>query len=200
MKTIAMNKRTQLTSVFACTALALAGVWFGLISPQREKLDTLAQSKENTKSKLQQVLATIKQSPMVESQVADKYSALQSLETGMASGDLYSWLITTIRQFKVDYKIDIPQFSQIEGPRDVTLLPAFPYQQVMVTIGGTGAYAEVGKFVSGLENDFPYIRLANLSLEPGPNPGTGADKQKLTFKVDVIALVKPTNSLLAKSK
>lgn len=199
MKTGSMDKRTRLASVVAMTVVAMAGVWFGLISPQKDRLQTLGDRKHKAAAKLQQVTATIKLAPQVESEVAEKTEVLQKLETGMASGDLYSWLITTVRQFKMDYKVEIPQFSQIDGPRDMTLLPSFPYKQVSVTIGGTGSYADIGKFISALENEFLYIRLVNLNLEPEPSSQLG-ESQNLVFKMDVVALVKPANSLLAKAK
>ena len=199
MKLASMDKRTQLTAVLSLTALALAGVWFGLISPQQHHLRQLADRQQKAQTKLQQINATIKQAAQVEAEVAEKLVTLQQLETGMAGGDLYSWLITTIRQFKNDYRVDIPQFSQIEGPRDVNLLPGFPYKQVSVTIGGTGHYFEIGKFLSDLENQFPYVRLVNLTLEPVSAAPT-VERGKLSFKVDVVALVKPVNSLLAKKQ
>lgn len=198
MKT-SMDKRTQLTGVIALTALAVAGVWFGLISPQLGRLHTLADRKDKAATKLQQVTATIKKAKEVEAEVAGKLAELQTLETGMATGDLYSWLITTLRQFKMDYKVEIPQFSQIDGPRDVNLLPAFPYKQVSVTVGGTGSYTDIGRFVSDLENQFLYVRLVNLNLEP-VTPALPSEREKLAFKMDVVALVKPANSLLANTR
>ena len=199
MKTGTMDKRTQLTGVIAMTALAVAGVWFGLIGPQRDRLNTLAERKLKAQTKLQQVNNTLKQAKTVESEVADKLSALQTLETGMATGDLYSWLITSVRQFKMDYKVEIPQFSQIDGPRDVNLLPAFPYKQVSVTIGGTGNFTDIGRFISEFENQFLYVRLVNLNMEPA-SPAQPSEPQKLSFKIDVVALVKPANPLLAQTR
>ncbi len=199
MKLASMDKRTQLTAVISLTVLALAGVWFGLISPQQQHLRQLADRQQKAQTKLQQVNTTLKQAKQVEADLAEKLVELQKVEAGMAAGDLYSWLITTVRDFKNDYRVDIPQFSQIDGPRDVTMLPSFPYKQISVTIGGTGRYFEIGKFLSDLENQFPYVRLANLTLEP-VSAAPGVEGDKLSFKVDVVALVKPVNSLLAKKQ
>ena len=55
----------------------------------------------------------------------------------MASGDLYAWTINTLRQFKLGYKVEIPQFSQIDGPKEMNMLAGFPYKQANMTISGT---------------------------------------------------------------
>jgi len=118
---------------------------------------------------------------------------LAQLELGMASGDLYSWTIGTIRQFKLPYKVEVPQFGQIEGPKEVNLLPKFPYKQATLTIAGTGRFNDLGRFIAEFENQFPYIRLLNLTMEPAGNQTLG-DAEKLNFKVDVVTLIKPNAS------
>jgi hypothetical protein len=89
--------------------------------------------------------------------------------------------------------VDIPQFSQIDGPKEVTMLAGFPYKQVNMTISGTAQYYELGRFVKDFENQFPYVRVLNLTLEPAPTAGA-TDREKLLFKFEVAALVKPANS------
>jgi hypothetical protein len=111
----------------------------------------------------------------------------------MATGDLYAWTINTLRQFKLSYKVEIPQFSQIDGPKDMNMLAGFPYKQANMTISGTALYHDFGKFVSDFENQYPYMRVLNLSLEP-ISAIVGADHEKLAFKMEIAALVKSTAS------
>ena len=61
---------------------------------------------------------------------------LAAAEADMASGDLYSWAINNIRQFKQPYKVEMPQFSTIDGPKDFFMLPSFPYKQATLTVAG----------------------------------------------------------------
>src|SRR5262249_30765747 len=98
-----------------------------------------------------------------------------------------------IRQFKLPYRVDIPQLSQIDGPKDVPILAGFPYKQVNMTISGTALFQDFGRFVTDFENQFPYVRVLNLTLEPAPG-ATPSDREKLSFKLEVAALVKPANS------
>jgi len=49
----------------------------------------------------------------------------------------------------------------------------------------------LGKFVADFENKYPHCRVVNLTADPagnGPNAG-----ERLGFRMDIVALVKPTN-------
>jgi hypothetical protein len=70
------------------------------------------------------------------------------------------------------------------------LLPQFPYKQATITIGGAALFYDFGQFVADFENQSPYVRILNLSLEPIPSLGS-VEQEKLAFKMDVVFLVKP---------
>ncbi len=191
MKRISREKRNQLILVAGLTAIAMVGLWFGLINNQTEKLNTLTAKKSASAKKLQQITTGVQAGPGIKSQLDEDGEKLAKLEADMASGDLNSWAFNTIRQFKANYsKVDIPQFSQIEGAKDVTMIPKFPYKQASLTLAGTALFYDFGRFLADFENRFPYFRVANLSLEPAPS-GPGGDPERLAFKIDIIALVKP---------
>lgn len=97
-----------------------------------------------------------------------------------------------LRKFKQPYKVEIPQFSGIDGPRPTTLLPDFPYQQVSLTVGGTAFFQDFGRFLADFENQFPYVRVLNLTLEPSGRM-VGVEQEKLSFKINVAMLVKPSS-------
>lgn len=192
MNRMSQQKRTQLVGVVALTILSLAGIWFFLISAQRSKLEQIATRKDRLQKQFEQVTATIRNAQQIDAELAEAAELLEKSESGMAAGDLYSWAINTIREFKLPYKVEIPQFSQIEGPRDTTLLPHFPYKQATLSISGSAHFFDFGRFVADMENQFPYVRLVNMNLEP--SGGASSEPERLTFKLDVVALVKPSNS------
>jgi Tfp pilus assembly protein PilO len=193
MNKMRAEKKKQLLIVLVGSVAILAGIWFGLISAQKDRLRALGARRANLEKKNVQMQTTLKGAKRVQEELAEGGSRLAKLEAGMATGDLYSWAINTIKQFQIPYKVEIPQFSQITGPTDVNLLPNFPYQQATLTISGTANYHDFGRFVADFENEFPFTRLANLNLEPVSNATTD-DSEKLIFKVDIITLVKPRNS------
>ena len=71
---------------------------------------------------------------------------------------------------------------------EMPMIPSFPYKQASVQVQGSAYYYDLGKFLADFENHFPYMRLQNLVLEPG---GGGEDREKLSFHMDIITLVKP---------
>jgi len=192
MKKLSKEKRQQLILTGLLTVLAVAGLWFGVIRAQQRNLQTMAKKTEAAREKLRLVKTSIANAEQTEQQLGEARKQLDKREELMASGDLYAWAITTIRTFKLGYKIDIPQFSPIDGPKPVDLLPDFPYKEVTLTIGGTAAFHEFGRFVADFENQFPHMRLLNLNLEPA-NQDKG-EAERLSFKMEIAALVKPGGS------
>ena len=192
MKKLSKEKRNQLILVFLLVGGVLAGLWFGLIEVQRKTLANLASDRAGVDRRLRQVTETISGADQVEDQLAEQGERLEKVEIEMATGDLYSWAIDTVRRFKLPYKIDIPQFSQIDGPKGMNMLAGFPYKQASITISGTAAFHEFGKFIADFENQFPYMRVVNLTLEPAS--GQTGDNERLAFRMEIAALVKPTSS------
>ena len=186
---LSKQKRNQLVLICLVTIVVLAGLGFGLIKHQYGNLTRLADKKVEADRKLVFMQDQIKRADQVETQLVDARTAIAVLEAGMASGDLYSWVINTIREFKGAYTVEIPQFSSIGLPSDVNLLAKFPYKQVTLTLAGVAYYHDLGKFLADLENEFPHMRLLNLDIQVNPNTGAGAEK--LVFKVDMVTLVKP---------
>lgn len=189
MNSLSKEKRNQLVLVVLLTGGVLAGLWFGLIRFQQARLDQLAQGKLVAAQKFDQVKQAIETADLVEAKLGEARQRLAKIESSMASGDLYSWTIDTLRKFKVGYKVEIPQFSQIDGPKEMNMLAGFPYKQANMTITGTASYTDLGKFVADFENQFPYMRVLNLSLEPVPSLA-GADKERLAFRLEIAVLVK----------
>lgn len=110
---------------------------------------------------------------------------LGALEARMAEGDVFSWALTTIRDFKQSRNVDIPQISQPEVTKN-TLLPGFPYNQAKLTVAGTAFFHDLGLFISDFENEFPFARVTNVDIQPAAK-----GEEKLNFRMDLIFLVKP---------
>ena len=194
MKNMSKEKRNQLILV-ALIVSVVAGAWYMVVfKSQTQSLDDMRSKRDAAVKKLQEAKVAIKSASDVETQLCDVKKRVEKVEDGMATGDLYSWTINLIRQFKVGYKVEIPQFSQIDGPRDTTMLANFPYKQASLTIGGTAHFNDLGKFIAEFENQFPYMRLLNLTLEPSSGL-VAADRERLSFRMEIVTLVKPASSL-----
>ena len=131
----------------------------------------------------------IKTTDTISAQLVDLTETLNYAQSDMASGDPTSWIYDTIRNFKGKYKVDILVNGQLV-PGEVDLLPKFPYRQLRVTVNGMAYYHDLGKFIADFENAYPHARIANLALEPAGGPGD--NNEKLSFRMDIIALINPT--------
>jgi hypothetical protein len=189
LRKLPKEKRNLLVVVILAAVIAVAGLYFGLIRRQYESLGRLAQQKVAADRKLKAVVAAIHQSDRIKTDLEDARNMLVQSEADVAAGDLYAWVINALRQFKAPYRVDIPQFSQLGVVSDVNLLPNFPYKQAALTIAGTAHFHDLGRFVADFENQFPHVRLVNLSLDANA-PGQNIEPESLSFKMDIVTLVK----------
>ena len=189
MNRLIQQKRKQLALVCLGTLLVLAAAYYYMIRSQQQSLSSISDSKQKAQQRLDMIKREIVAAERFEKQLEQGREQLKKLEDGMVTGDLYSWSINMIRDFKLPYRIDIPQFSQIDGPRDMSLVPKFPYKQASLSVAGTGQFQDLGRFVADFENRFPYMRILNLVMEP--ENANSETSEKLSFKMDVVMLVKP---------
>ena len=107
---------------------------------------------------------------------------------------MYSWVINTLRDFKGKYsKVNVPQFNPIGATSDVNLTPNFPYKQATLSVAGSAHFHDFGRFLADLENQFPHIRVLNLSLELNQSP-VAEEQETVSFKLDIVTLVKTNPS------
>lgn len=184
------EKRQQLFGVVAGTVAVLGALGYFLIKGGYEQLGQLNQKKQAAEQKLDQMRNTVKRGSEIETQFKETEAALQQRETMMANGDLYSWMHENLRRFQRGHKVEIPQISQVTPPAPVDIIPDFPYQQTSVEVSGTAYYHDLGRFVADFENQFPLLRVQNLSLDQNP-VAQGGDREKLLFRMNIVALIKP---------
>ena len=142
--------------------------------------------------KLAQIRETIKNSAQIEAELIVVSNKLVIQEEDMAYGDLYSSMLNSIRTFNQQYSVDIPQYNP-GGEAVMSLLPKFPYKQVTISISGTARFHELGRFIADFENQFPTKRILNLEIVPA-SATKSEEKGKLSFKMDIVSLVKPSGT------
>jgi Tfp pilus assembly protein PilO len=190
MKKLSPAKKQQLTLAIVGTVALVSLVYFLLISPQNEQNRKLAADIKKKQEQADQIKKLIKQADETKIKAEDLSAQLSGMETDIASGDVFAWTYDTIRRFKAGYHVEIPSIGQPVSS-DVDLLPDFPYKQIKFSISGSGYYYDIGKFIADLENKFPHMRVANLMVEPATGAESGAEK--LSFQMEIMALVKPNS-------
>jgi len=191
MKRIPNQKRNQLILTSLAVAVVLAAVWFLGIRALQRHLANLNEDRKTAEGRLAQVLETKKNSAQIEEELLVASNRLRLQEEDMASGDFYASMVSAIKKFKQRYNVDIPQFNKPgNNAVDMNMLPKFPYRQFTVAIAGTGYFYDIGQFVADFENEFPASRILNLEIAP-ISPATPEDREKLSFKMDIVSLTLP---------
>lgn len=185
---ISKEKRNQLIGVAIGTVAVIAGIWYLLINAQLAALAEISHKIDEGNDRELRMQTAVKLADKIQAELDAVQAQMDETGKGMASGDLYSWMYSTIKEFKAEYHVEIPQFSAVEQS-DCTLMAKFPFKQVKMTISGAGYFHELGRFIADFENHFPQIRLQNLEISTG-GAGASGDREKLSFRTEVIALVK----------
>jgi len=182
------QKRIQLLAALAGTLIVptLLGVF--LVGPQKAKLTYIRKQTADTQAHLNSIEGMIEQSNASSNALSVVNAALSATETDMATGDIYAWAVDNMRHFKADYKVEVPEIGQ-PTVGDVDLFSTFPYKQFKFSMHGTGYYHDIGKFIADLEDKFPHMRVVDLEITPAAT----TDGEKLTFSMDIVALVKSSS-------
>lgn len=190
MKRLTPDKRNKLLLVILGTVAIIVLVYFFLIDPQNQQNRKLAAETAAEAAKLQNIKQTVRQGDAIATAAGDITTLLARAEDDMVSGDINVWLYDTMRQFKASHHVDIGNISQ-PAISDVDILPGFPFRQIRFQISGTGYYHDIGKFVADFENKFPHARILNLGLESNNLGAADAGNEKLSFHMEIAALIKP---------
>lgn len=190
MNKIPKEKQVHLLIVTMGTVVVMAALWFGLINMQQAKITQISRQSGQLQQEIAKMQKVVVEAGQVKTELEDATNRLSAIEAAMPSGDLFSWTVSSLKQFNTpSYKVDMPQIGA-PGVSEVKALPNFPYQQATVVVTGTAYYYDFGKFLADLENRFPYLRVENLSLSPGI--GTSPDEhEKLSFRMEIVNLIKP---------
>jgi hypothetical protein len=184
---LSTEKRNQFIFVSIGVVMALVIIWFLLINPLHGALQKAKKDAVDKRQHLVDMDNIIKRADSATNELRAATSALSSAEADMASGDPNAWAYDLIRHFKENYKVDISINGQASID-NVDLIPDFPYQQLKVSVNGTAFYHDLGNFIANFENTFPHIRITNLEIDT--LGGNGDSAEKLSFHMEIIALIK----------
>lgn len=196
IKALSAQKKQHLIAVGIGTIMALAAVYFLLISPAQDALKKLGGQIAEAEKKYADADRLVKRTQAVHDEYDQLNEHLNGIEAGMAaSSDLVQWIRSAELKFRTQapYKVGIPN-CPFRGQGEMTMIPEFPYKAAAYGFSGTAYYHDLGKYLADWENQFPYMRVLGLDLVPedasGSNTG-GDEREKLSFNFEVSALVKP---------
>src|SRR6187431_3076833 len=112
MKSFSKEKRDRLVLVCIGAVVAVVGLYYGVIASQRNSLESLVDRRGEKQSKLANAERLIGNASTIQKNLEAATAKLKTIESTMASGDMYSWIILTVNSFKENYRVEIPQFSR----------------------------------------------------------------------------------------
>lgn len=197
MPRLSKDKRDKLILVAIGTIAIVVGLWLGVVRTRNDQLKISRTTLDKAKDKLDKARNVVRLAAQAQADMEAATNKLGSIEETMASGDLYSWAYLLLEKARGGHDVNIIEVAR-PAKGDVGVLAQFPYDAAIFSVRGLGYYHEFGKFLADFENRFPYFRVQNLSLSGGSEGSTGASssvaqsgEEKLSFKMDVVALIKP---------
>ena len=194
MKKLSKEKRDRLVLVVIGALLAMGGLWFFLINPQRGTLAAKKKEIEQADAALKEVTEKVKQADQFTVRLDEATALLEQREKMMGPPNPYRWFVSTIDEFTHVYSQVTLKERRNEVVEDVQLLAKFPYKQATFKVTGTATYAALGRFIADFENKFPYMRVQNLQMDPDTSAAVGqAPGERLNFILDIVTLLKPSS-------
>jgi hypothetical protein len=183
------EQRERIILAVLMSLAACAGIWYGLLEPERAGLRARARLLADTQGKLSTVRRELRLTESFKAHLDAAQRQIGSMEGKMPTGDVYRWAIRSMTSLQTN-NVEI---ANLEPPRlgDSSILPKVSYKTALFSVNGAAHYHDFGKFLANLENSFPHMRLQRLELEPMQfGEATTASQEQLNFKIEVLALIK----------
>src|SRR5687767_12740371 len=105
MNKLSKSKRDQLILVCMGVVVAIAAIYFGLITGQKKNVADAAVKTAAIRDKLQKAETTLKRKDQLAEDLNIQFQKLKAIEETMPSGDLYSWVLITMNNFIAPRKL-----------------------------------------------------------------------------------------------
>jgi Tfp pilus assembly protein PilO len=198
MNNLPKAKRDQLILVVVFTLAIIGALVFFVADAQRSELKRTQLKTDTVRAKLTQADKLSRTEPELQQQTQKVTSAITEREKMLApERDTYAWLLQTLAQFLSIHRGAGVTPAGISQPEvtDAALIPKFSYKAAVFHVKGNGYFHDIGRFVSDLESQFPYVRVQNIDMLRAPSAGPGGDPEKLNVTFDMVMLMQPSTPI-----
>src|SRR5437762_922001 len=105
MKKLSKEKRDHLILVAISTCVAVVALWYLVISTQQKAIQDIAKNTLEEQGKVANAQRLVSSTSEIQKSLETSQQELKTIENGLASGDMYSWIILTINRFRADRKV-----------------------------------------------------------------------------------------------
>jgi hypothetical protein len=183
------KQKQSLTMTAVVTLVVVIGLYVGVIQVQKStKNSNLKKIEEITKS-LDDAKRQEKQSPALEDEVKKTTTKLNNIVAEFVpESEPNPWATRVLGAFMNSRNLEnVSLASVIIQPS--SLFPDFPYQEALIKTSFKTYYHTLGRFLANFENSYPYFRVQNLDISPIVGAVNREDLEKLSVKIDIIALI-----------
>jgi Tfp pilus assembly protein PilO len=201
MNKLSKEKRDKLILVVIGTAAVLGVLYFLVVSAQLGTLDDYADKTAATREKLDKAERWLRMVPGIQARLSAARSEVEAKQDAMAPVDKFKWFYNTLEKFLAQHRVKLIDITREPEVGDLGVLPRFPYQAASFGVKLTGRYQDLGVFLADFENQFPYMRVQNIEMEPQGGARVGKDAaspdrrppgaESLAVTMRVVTLIKP---------
>jgi hypothetical protein len=213
MNKLTKEKRDRLLLVGVGTSALLAALYFLVITSQQAALRECLDKTEATKQMLAKAERWSRMASGIEARLNAHRAELESRQEYMAPVDKFKWFYNTLEKFLTRHSVQLVDITREPVVGDVGVLPKFPFQAATFGVKLNAYFHDFGAFLADFENQFPFLRVQNLELEPDAAPGislkenvagsikraAGASEdphsERLAITMRVVTLIKPSSPL-----
>jgi hypothetical protein len=206
MNKLSKEKRDKLMLVGIATAGVLAALYLFLISPQQTALRDCADKTDATREKLAKAEHWLRMAPTIQTRLSACRKELDAKQDEMAPLEKFKWFYNTLERFLAQRSVKLADITREPEIGELGVLPRFPFQAATFGVKLNARYHDFGSFLAEFENQFPYMRVQNLDLEPDNGfKGNGkeqliveqreTDPESLAITMRVVTLLKPSVAL-----
>ena len=189
MNKLSKEKQTHLTIVIVVTVLALASIWYFVIDTANNNRVLAERKAGEYRSKVDKAEELLKKKAKIEQERTRAMEELALIEETLAPGDRYAWFVTLLNKFSEPYKNVSLVKVEKDRPKDIEMIPKFPYAGTSLRVMVTAFYVDFGRYLADFENKYPYFHVQGIEMLPTSSPTE--DKEKLDIRFEIVALVKP---------
>jgi hypothetical protein len=187
----APETRSRLLFVMLLGGSLAALLWFSVIAPLQDRLETWSRRVDLAQMQLQVAQTSIDRAEHYGSLVSTNLARLEAFEQRMSHGDYYNWGIMELNRLAGDFNPDEFNFRDFTAPEiDVLdLPPVVPYGVSRHSVDGRAFYHTFGQYLATLENSSPFIRVRSLELQAiSPGASRTDDPERLFFRLEFLNL------------
>jgi hypothetical protein len=186
---ISKEKQNVMVGIGMGTVMVIIAIYFVVIRAQGESLATASKAIADKEVEVNKAKAAIATAKVLLDDLMVITNRLSKDEIMMApANDKLAWFVGTLSTFTAKYQnqVNIPHKSQPQVT-PVMMYSSFPYASATFPIRGDAFFHQIGRFVSDLENQYPFFRIQRLQLSPA-----GADisdvPERLGFEIEITTL------------